>query len=111
MSSARGNTPKVLVTPEPETPPTERWYHKYQRLNSALFTKENSGRSLGLAPPFRHVYKGGGISDISASYIHSSFYQLLGYTEHPPFFAPYPSVAIMFETEAGEKTWWHYGAY
>jgi len=36
-------------------------------------------------------------------------YKILGYTENPPFPAPYPFVAIMFEDlNTFEKKWWHY---
>lgn len=88
-----------------------RWYEKYEELNSAMFTWENSGQRLGSAPPYRsrrdeHF----NTTDIYGEFGLDKMYKIVGYTENPPFDANgYPSVAIMFEEQTEFfKIWWHY---
>lgn len=88
-----------------------KWYEKYEKLDSVLFTWENSGQRLGDAPPYRSKRnKEFDMVDIEGIYGTEAIYKILGYTENPPFHAKgYPSVSIMFErTDNFEKIWWHY---
>lgn len=88
-----------------------KWYEKYKKLNSEMFTRENSGQSLGSAPPYRSRrnkdYK---TMDIYGDHGLDKMYKIVGYTENPPFNANgYPSVAIMFEEQTEFfMIWWHY---
>jgi len=88
-----------------------KWYAKYKKLNSTLFTWENSGQRLGDAPPYHEKHDEElNTLDIEGKYGIDQIYKVLGYTENPPFDAKgYPSVAIMFERcDTFEKIWWHY---
>ncbi len=81
------------------------WWKIYPKLNSALFTHENSGRSLGELQPFSETMDGG-LKPITGV---SNMFTILGYTLDPPFAAPFPSVAIMFErNDDFSKIWFHY---
>ena len=88
-----------------------KWYEKYQKINSSLFTWENSGQRLGDAPPY-HCKRDENLytQDIEGKYGMDKIYRIVGYTENPPFPAKeYQSVAIMFERlDTFEKIWWHY---
>jgi hypothetical protein len=84
------------------------WYKKYPKLNSALFTFENSGKRSNDPPPYSLIERGGELIDIKDKYSVSG-YKILGYTESPPFPAEgYLAIAVMFENGNFEKTWWHY---
>jgi len=87
-----------------------QWYEKYEKLTSALFTLENSGRKIGEAPPY-HAKRNADydIEDIEGLYGMNQVFKIVGYTLDPPFPVRYPAVAIMFEDQQTfEKIWWHY---
>ncbi len=87
-----------------------KWYKKYTELPSTLFTYENSGQRWGDALPYRSRRDDNfDVIDIVGDYGMNQLYKILGYTESPPFPAPYPYVAIMFEeSDTFKKIWWHY---
>jgi len=87
-----------------------KWYEKYKKLNSVLFTYDNSGKKLNLPPPYKsRRNKDYDTVDIEGKYGMDQLYKIIGWTMEPPFKAAYPCVAIMFENLYNfEKIWWHY---
>jgi hypothetical protein len=85
------------------------WYEKYEKLNSVLFTYENSGKRLGFPPPYRNRmdYDLNTI-DIYGEHGMEQLWHIIGYSEQLPFYPDYPAVGIMFEDNDFEKVWWHY---
>ena len=99
-----------LIVPVPDKKKSDKWYEKYEKLNSSLFSWENSGQRAEAAPPYHaKMNEHFDTIDIEGKYGMDQVYKLLGYTENPPFPTKYPSVAIMFEDlHTHEKIWWHY---
>lgn len=85
------------------------WYEQYKKLNSALFTHDNSAR--GEVPPFVDI-RDDDLNTIGMKgmYGMDQIWGVVGYTESVPFPARgYEAIGIMFEDLATfEKKWWHY---
>lgn len=88
----------------------KKWYEKYEKLNSILFTYDNSGKKLNFPPPYKsRRNKEYDTIDIEGKYGMNKLYRILGYSEELPFYGNYPCVGIMFENLYNfEKIWWHY---
>ena len=84
----------------------KNWWEKYPKINSAKFTNENSGKFLGGMPPYGQSIAG----ELKKIVGVSSMFEIVGFTLNPPFQAPFPNVAIMFERKDDfSQIWFHYG--
>lgn len=103
---------KIITLTDPtDGSPDEspKWYEQYPRLNSAKFTAKNSGARAQLPPPYDVIYKDGCIVGVEGRWGMEQQWQMVGFTDSPPFPASYPAVAILFESTTDfEQIWWHY---
>lgn len=83
---------------------TAKWWEVYPQESSALFTLENSGKAKNLPPPYRAKFSGDNMELIT----YCCGWSIVGYTLNPPWGESDNTVAIMFEFQDGEKTWWHF---
>ena len=83
------------------------WFEQYPKLNSILFTAENSGRKIGGVLPYHQDFNTG---EIKGLYGLDKTWKVLGYSLELPFYPEtYPAIGIMFENQYNyEKIWWHY---
>jgi len=97
--------PKTQALNIPDVSARNYWWEEYPQLNSASFTYENAGKTLGESFPFGEKMDGGLKPIIGVS----NMFEILGYTLNPPFTAPFGNVAIMFERKDDfTKMWFHY---
>lgn len=90
----------ALKTPVKVTE-SKSWFLKYKKLPGMYFTASNSARRVQLIPGHRRM----GSQDITTA----PGWRVVGYTLDAPFNPKnYDSVAIMFESDEGERIWHHF---
>jgi hypothetical protein len=99
--------PTKLIEPVIEE---NKWWEKYEELNSSLFTSENSARRMGCP----EIYRLSDDEELIPIKYYEDKYSIVGYTLNPPLFPrsiddDIQYIGIMFEsTETFEKVWFHF---